>query len=769
MLRDTGTEQSGFDPDKVRCRELGQETLENLRRLHRYAGLIVSLCDGAVKDDKVGYSAWDADFGRYLADVEPERWKAKTAPGAWRVMNKYRGQLLKYFEVDMEKEPRIHAADIEREWTGLQPVRAAEKLAAERAGVHPAQVEALAKGEDRHMKLVDEGEKEYVEVVFPFDRDLVDAMKFDLKGRRFKPVPFKHWQVKPTLANLEALASISERFGLEDEGGAIQARVDGAREKADEMHAASLAESAELDLPGLGTDTGEEPFPFQNAGILFVQASKRCIVGDEMGLGKTIQALGTWVASGHERMVVVVPASLKINWRREALRWVKGLKGFQVFVCEGRKPKRIPENWTRLVIINYDILSYWLPELVKFEAQVVVADECHMIKNPQAKRTKAAMDLVGAPRKGQEVKPENPPEYRLGLTGTPFLNRPEEGIAQLQWIGRLQDMGGWAHYRRHYCMAQFTGYGMDTSGADHLDELNLHLRQTGSLLRRRKAEVLKELPAKTRARVPMEIDNRKEYKEAEDDCCRWLAGEKVKDEGFLATLEGMSDEEKRSAIRRHRNEAEWRSRNAETLVRFEALKQCAVKGKLAAAKKWISTFLASGEKLVVFAHHRNVIAKLAEAFDCPTITGDTPKGRRQEYIDRFQEDPECRLIVLNLQAGGVGITLTAASNVLMLELGWTPALMDQAEDRCHRIGQEDNVTAWYLLAEATIEEEIEALLSEKREVVEEATDGYTYTEEAEHVTDGEAITADKVSGSLMERLRAKMEAKAAGAQAGYTP
>jgi SNF2 family DNA or RNA helicase len=127
--------------------------------------------------------------------------------------------------------------------------------------------------------------------------------------------------------------------------------------------------------------------------------------------------------------------------------------------------------------------------------------------------------------------------------------------------------------------------------------------------------------------------------------------------------------------------------------------------------------------LVVFAWHHSVVSAIADEFKAVSITGSTKLEDRQSYVEKFQNDPECRLIVCNIQAGGVGITLTAASNVAFIELGWTPAVHDQAEDRVHRIGQTDSVTAWYLLASNTIDEEIARLLDEKRNVVTAATDG----------------------------------------------
>ena len=173
-----------------------------------------------------------------------------------------------------------------------------------------------------------------------------------------------------------------------------------------------------------------------------------------------------------------------------------------------------------------------------------------------------------------------------------------------------------------------------------------------------------------------------------------------------------------------------RARRAEELVRIGKLKQLAAIGKLTAVEQWVETFLESGEKLVLFAHHKEIVAQLAERFSANAITGSTPPERRQELVDSFQNDADAKLIVCNIKAGGLGITLTAASNVCFVELDWTPAAHDQAEDRCHRITQKDSVNAWYLLADDTIDTEIYDIIEAKRAVVDAATDGDADASEA---------------------------------------
>lgn len=216
-------------------------------------------------------------------------------------------------------------------------------------------------------------------------------------------------------------------------------------------------------------------------------------------------------------------------------------------------------------------------------------------------------------------------------------------------------------------------------------------------IRRTKAQVLTELPAKQHVTIPIEIDNRDEYMDAESELVKML----------LKTDPAQAR----------------KSLYVEHIAQIEALKQLVVKGKMAAMEEWITDFLETGEKLVLFGWHQKSIRAVAEKYAAPTITGSTSLLVRDEAVQRFQTDERCKLIVCNMQAGGVGLTLTAASNVAFMEQGWNGATHLQAEDRVHRIGQTDSVTAYYLLAPQTIDERIRHLIEAKQVVVDETTEG----------------------------------------------
>jgi hypothetical protein len=451
-------------------------------------------------------------------------------------------------------------------------------------------------------------------------------------------------------------------------------------DRASETVALSYAETADLD----GLVLGGELHPFQRAGVRYALDRRRTFIADEQGLGKTVQALAALEADGAFPAVVICPASVKLNWERETRKW---LPERSVAVLEGRDDRA----WTaevegaEIVVLNYDILEAHLDKLIARQPLAVVFDESHYVKNPQAQRTKAALELAGALA---------PDALRLALTGTPVLNRPEELVAQLRALGRLREFGSGARLARRFRSA----------GSD--DRLHWNLRSR-CYVRRTKKQVLPQLPAKRHDTVPILLSNEHEYRLAEQDVIAWLQG--------LPLDLGTIDAKVAAALR------------AEQLVRLNNLRQLAAGGKLPTALSWITDFLASGEPLVVFAEHIAIQKAVIERFPSSVhILGADSSYNRQRAVDDFQRDDGPQLIVCSLKAASQGITLTRASNVAFLELDWTPARHDQAEDRLHRIGQDSAVTAWYLLAPNTIDETMAELLERKRNVINAVTDGQVH-------------------------------------------
>lgn len=526
-------------------------------------------------------------------------------------------------------------------------------------------------------------------ITFAYNPTLVEAIKA-IPGRRYNPVGPKgpYWTVPGTSVGYMARVGKQFQFGVTDRaikfGQSMRALL--------EM---STASDAEFNVEGLGGTL----HPYQQAGVQYAVTAKRCFIADEMGLGKTMQAIGVAQYAKAFPMLVVCPATIKIKWQREIQTW---LPGKTAVIAESSD---FPKG--DVVIINWDIIerhttrpprtgnkkkdrrSEWaISDQVKERGfRIVVFDESHYAKNLDAKRTKAAIALA------RNV------EYRLCLSGTPLKNRPKEYISQLMLLDQLQEFGGFWGYAKRYCAAHEKYLRnkkyWDINGYAHLDELNQRLRAK-CYIRRLKKDVKQELPPKTRTTVPVELSNREEYEEA----AQYL----------IEYLETHNPEKVTGALR------------AEQLTKLEVLKQVAVRGKMKAVVQWIEEFLESGEKLVVFAHHHDVVNEISEYFQAPKVMGGMDAKKKQIAQDKFQTDKDCQLIVCSA-AAREGIDLFAASNVAFVELWWTPADHDQAEDRCHREGQVWPVTAWYLIAEKTIDEDLMVTLDTKRGVVDAGTDG----------------------------------------------
>jgi SNF2 family DNA or RNA helicase len=479
----------------------------------------------------------------------------------------------------------------------------------------------------------------------------------------------------------------------------------------DDAHAAlrriemSKATDSDFEVPGFGVDL----YPFQRAGIEYACQVRNCIIADEPGLGKTRQALGVLHMTEAFPALIVVPAVSRINWRREA---TNALPGRTVEILKGVNPQpRL--DWPDVTIVSWDAVYAhvdYLPELKGF-----VADESHLAKNPQARRTKASYVA------SDKVVDNG---ITLCLSGTPVLNGPKELIPQLRIARLLGFFGGASGFTKRY------------GKANNLGELNRRLRSVG-YVRRRKEEVLKDLPPKVWADVVVEGDPKimAQYRKAEADIVEYLA-EKAR---RLAASSGASVGEQSEAAWR----AAMRASAAEHLVAITALKQLAAQAKMKAAHEWIDDFLGSGKKLVTFGWHRDIVNTLADRFaGGAKVQGGMSDAAKQQWIDAFQEDDDQKVISCQIKAAGVAITLTAASDVLFLEQGWTPADMDQASDRCHRIGQVDSVTAWNMICEGTIDEDFAELIAAKRRIVDAATDG----------KDPEEDQKQSVLGDLVVRL-----------------
>lgn len=443
------------------------------------------------------------------------------------------------------------------------------------------------------------------------------------------------------------------------------------------------------------------PRHYQAEGIAYMLNHGNCINGDDCGLGKTAQAICTCEILGCFPVLVICPASVKYNWKKEWARWnpdrTVGVVDPKVMK---RKRNTEPDPWgCDVTVINYDLLSGQknergeikprYKELVKRMWGGCVIDEIHFLKNDKAIRSRMAKRVC-----------RNIPNV-WGLTGTLTQNRPADLIGPYTVLRRFVEIfGDSLSFKFRYCDAKKTVFGFDWGGASNLEELYELLRMAG-YIRRNKRDVLEELPPLVDEYVDVPLTNEKEYRQAEEDLMKYL-----KDSG--------EDEKAQSAI------------NAQFLVQLNVLRQLCIEGKMAFIKRYISEWLASNESesLVVFGIHQTPLQELADTFECPVIKGGVAPAKRQEIVERFSRR-EFRVLICNIQAAGTGLDglQSVCSNMVFVEYPDRYTDIEQTVSRLERMGQTMPITVTYLMAPGTIDEDYRGMLESKRTITQTVNRG----------------------------------------------
>lgn len=460
---------------------------------------------------------------------------------------------------------------------------------------------------------------------------------------------------------------------------------------------ASTATESTFEVPA---PDGFEYLPYQRAAVAYALARQNTLIADEMGLGKTIEALGLVNADSEtSRVLVVCPASLKLNWKRECERWL--VRPLKVAIAG----KSYPED-ADVVVINYELLGKWELELSR-DWDMLIADECHYVKNREAKRTKRLFALQA--------------RRKLFLTGTPILNRPVE-IYPIAGHLAPDEFGHFWAFAKRYCKPTRNRFGWDFSGASRLDELHERLRST-IMIRRAKADVLPNLPPKRRQVIELSSEHLAQQiaREAEawNEHSQKLVELRMRARGPQTDPATAAEEL-----------AELRKRVNVAFGELAKLRRETALAKVPLLVEHMRNSIEASGKLVVFAHHRDVIAELAAPFGdaAVTLTGGDRVEARQAAVDRFQEDPSCSVFIGSITAAGLGLTLTAASHVVFAELDWVPAYLTQAEDRTHRIGQENSVLIQHLVLQDSLDSRMVRTLIRKQRVVDQVVDGEVQTD-----------------------------------------
>lgn len=468
-----------------------------------------------------------------------------------------------------------------------------------------------------------------------------------------------------------------------------------------------------------------ELFEHQKKGIEFLKSAKKAILADEMGLGKTRQAI---IAAGETALgvLVVCPASLKINWRRE-IKMVYPDQRVEIVNTTDVIARPQEVKW---FVINYDILEKKM-EYIDFliEQKIIdclILDEAHYIKG---KSVRAAAVVGGFIKKdtGRIKMPgiASKMSQVYALTGTPLLNRPIELFNLLKAINHPLGNNR-TKFGKRYCGAfmqmVYTKRGMirfmNEQGAENLDELRTLMEE--SLLRRKKKEVL-DLPEKLISVVECDLsaDWQKKYDRAWEAYLEFLRENPIPEKNLDNII-----------MARH-------------LVEIQKLKQVCSQSKIDRMTFDIERAIDGGEKVIVFSQYTETIRQIEEAvsklkfdtgkdtFGKPTmkavksvvLTGDLKMDKRQDAVDDFQNNDEVKVFIANIKAGGVGLTLTKATIVMFADMDWSPEIHRQAEDRTHRIGQNEMVNVYYYVATGTVEEDIIEILNSKKSVMDQILEG----------------------------------------------
>lgn len=444
-----------------------------------------------------------------------------------------------------------------------------------------------------------------------------------------------------------------------------------------------------------------EPYPYQKEGIEAGLRWKRFLIGDEPGLGKTLQSIGVVDCADAYPCLVICPSSLKINWQREFEKFTDKKALVLDNSVATTWPYLIQMGMQQVAIVNYESLRKYFvwdirarkgqpfrlkdvvfcPHINLFKS--VIIDESHRVKDSSAQQTIFARGLV-------EGK-----QWRILLSGTPVVNRPADLIAQLSIMGRLQEFGGRSKFLADYGGGEISKERRGNDDEDkprNLEKLSSEL-YARCMIRREKAKVLKDLPDKTRTDLYVEISNRDEYNMAASDLAE-----------YLRKYTECDDIDIRRKMR------------MEALVKFMTLRSLSSKGKVKQAIDFVKTFLANDKPLILFCSLHEVVDEIMKAFPkAVRVTGRDSTAMKQAAVDAFQSG-KAKLIVCSIKAAGVGLTLTASSNVAFVEFPWTYADCCQCEDRAHRIGQKDNVTCYYLIGRHTIDRTLYNIIYEKKSI-----------------------------------------------------
>jgi SWI/SNF-related matrix-associated actin-dependent regulator 1 of chromatin subfamily A len=450
---------------------------------------------------------------------------------------------------------------------------------------------------------------------------------------------------------------------------------------------ASTALDADLVVP---VPAGRSLRPYQRAGVAYVRDRPNALIADVPRLGKTVQAIGAANLSGEALpMLVVCPATTKVHWMRSLVDW-RTFDGTMQMVKGGGQ-----ELTADIVVINYEMLQTYAKQLRQREWAWIIFDESHYLKNRDAKRTQVA--LGGDTRQSESGLLGR---RRLFLTGTPIYTRPVD----LFTVCRACDPTGLGHkyfdYVRRYCGGWKPGDVFDASGASNLEELQVRLRRK-FMIRREKRDVIGEM---TTQRDTVVISAGELTGIVDDERNAFLRLFTGQHGSLEEMLEGIADQGDTPI---------GEDEDGDPPLSSQRLRLALAKVPFVVAH--VQEQLDAGEpKVVVFAHHREVVAALRDAFPGSVmLRGGMSEKDKQHAIDTFQTDPKCRVFVGNIQAAGAGITLAAADVIVYAEISWVPSEMAQSEERIWLPEKTAPLSIQYVVVADSLDDTMVAVLKQR--------------------------------------------------------
>lgn len=485
----------------------------------------------------------------------------------------------------------------------------------------------------------------------------------------------------------------------------------------------------------------QELMPHQAQLIESVREGHRTfLLADEPGLGKTAQSILAASVADAYPLLCVVPNVVKTNWQQEVHRWTPGRRA-TVISGDGHDV----DAFSDVFIVNYEILDRHIGWLRKIGFRGMVVDEAHFIKNVQSQRSRLVLQLSQSIR--QHIPGVDP--LLMALTGTPLINDVEDFKAIWQFLGWLE-----GDKPAPQLMDALDETGLVPSDAGFLAAARRAVIDMG-IVRRRKIDVAKSLPSKRIIDMPVELDSEEgnSIRKAERMLVERLLGRYDRMIAAADLPANTVDENRLRMLARQEVEESKASSAGDSI--FSMLHRIGVaKSELAA--EYTAQLAHSVGKVVFFAKHIEAMDRAQAVFEnegvrTVSIRGDQTQTARDRAIESFQKDPEVQVIICSLMAAGVGINLQVASDVVLAELSWTAAEQTQAIDRVHRIGQDEPVTAWRILASQTVDAHVAELIDSKQGLAARALEG---TDEGE--IQSEDIQVEAIVTMLLNGLQRRL-------------